>query len=117
MISPRIYLIVKALTLLGVLAFAFPFWALSAEQDGGDIWFKDTKKFAPVLFSHDKHSQVGNQCTDCHDKIFKKQAGSTDSGNAITMETLQEGQYCGTCHNKEKAFSVKGSCKKCHVKP
>lgn len=117
MISPRIYIIVKAFTLLGVLAFAFPFWAFSAEQDGGDIWFNDTKKFAPVIFSHDKHIQAGHQCTDCHDSLFQKKAGSTDLNKALSMRNMKKGKFCGTCHDGQKSFSVKKSCKKCHVKP
>ena len=100
-----------------VVALTFPTLATGAEKHGGDIWFKDTKNFAPVIFSHDKHGGAGNPCTDCHDTIFKKEKGSADAGNAMTMKTLKQGEYCGTCHDGQKAFSVKSSCKKCHIKP
>ena len=88
----------------------------TAEKDGGDIVFKDTKKMAPVLFSHKTHADKGNKCEDCHDKIFKKKIGSTDQDNAMTMNTLKEGKFCGVCHDGDKAFKVDKECKKCHVK-
>jgi c(7)-type cytochrome triheme protein len=107
----------KILALLILSTLAFPAFATSGEKHGGDIWFKNTKKFAPVLFSHDKHVQAGNSCTDCHDKIFKKEMGTTDIGNTMTMRALKKGEFCGSCHDGQKAFSVKTSCKKCHIKP
>lgn len=85
-------------------------------DEGGDIIFKDTKKFAPVLFSHAKHKAAGNQCTDCHDGIFQKRKGSADARNAVTMKAMKQGKYCGTCHNGDKAFKVSRTCKKCHIK-
>lgn len=84
-------------------------------EDGGDLWFKDTRKMPPVLFSHAKHQAAGNQCTDCHDGVFQKKAGTADTGNALTMKSLRQGQFCGTCHDGEKTFSVKKHCKKCHL--
>lgn len=104
------------MTLVLMVALCFPVSAFSAEKHGGDIWFKDTKKFPNVLFSHDKHIEAGNQCTDCHDKIFKKKKGSTDAEKALKMRNLKKEKYCGACHNGEKAFSVKTACKKCHSK-
>lgn len=86
------------------------------EQHGGDIWFPDTKKFPPVLFSHKKHIDAGNQCTVCHTKIFKKKKGSTNVGHAMTMKAMKNGEFCGTCHDGVKAFKVGGTCKKCHIK-
>ena len=88
-----------------------------AEKDGGDIVFKDTNKLPFVLFSHEKHTKAGNTCEDCHDKIFQKKIGSTDQNNALNMDALKAGKYCGACHNGRKAFAVEKSCKKCHAKP
>ena len=100
-----------------VSVFLLPFHLVSAEeQHGGDILFSDTKKFPPVLFSHKNHREIGNQCTDCHDTIFQKKKGSTDAGNAMTMKVMKKGKFCGTCHNGEKAFTVRRFCKKCHIK-
>jgi len=87
---------------------------VSAQEDGGDIVFKDTKKFNPVLFSHAKHKEAGNVCTDCHTNIFQQKAGSTDEGNALTMKSMMGGKFCGTCHNGKTAFKVMSACKKCH---
>ena len=88
----------------------------SGEKDGGDIIYKDTKKFAPVLFSHAKHKEAGNKCQDCHPGIFKKKAGSADVDNAMRMKTMKKGEFCGACHDGVAAFNVKGSCKTCHPK-
>ncbi len=87
---------------------------VAAEEDGGNILFKDTKKLRHVLFSHQKHKKAENKCEDCHPKIFKKERGSSDKGNAITMKVLRKGQFCGQCHNGKKAFKVMSKCKKCH---
>lgn len=88
-----------------------------AEQDGGEIVFKDTNKLPPVLFSHSKHIKAGNTCEDCHEKIFQKKKGSTDQNNALNMDALKAGKYCGVCHNGTKAFAIEKNCKKCHAKP
>lgn len=85
-----------------------------AEEDGGDVLLKDTKRLGYVLFSHQKHKEAGNKCENCHPKIFKKEIGSSDTGNAITMKTLRKGAFCGQCHNGKKAFKVMSKCKKCH---
>lgn len=79
-----------------------------------DVTFADTKTFPPVVFSHLGHIKQGLKCGGCHPKIFKMKQGSADEGNALTMASLNSGQFCGTCHNGEAAFSSKGDCKKCH---
>jgi len=104
---------------LTVLVAAGLLWSgtpVQAEGDGGKIVFKNTKSFAPVVFYHSKHKAAGVKCNECHDSLFKKKAGSTDAGNALTMKSLRKGKYCGTCHNGSRAFSVRRSCKKCHQK-
>lgn len=85
-----------------------------AYGDIGNMVFKDTKNFAPVVFSHANHKSAGLGCADCHDVMFKKQRGSNDRRNAITMKTLQAGEFCGSCHNGQQAFSVSENCKQCH---
>ena len=92
-------------------------WSEAPAQAGGGpgkIVFKDTKSFAPVVFNHDTHKSAG--CGDCHDVLFKKKAGSTDEGNALTMKALRKGKYCGSCHDGKQAFSASKNCKKCHFK-
>lgn len=107
------------IVLISLIFASFLFTELEVrgnEEGGGDIIFSGTKSLAPVLFSHQKHKDAGNRCNDCHPAIFKKEKGSTDAGNALTMKALKKGQYCGTCHDGSKAFSVNKTCTKCHVK-
>ncbi|MBI5182913.1 MAG: hypothetical protein HY999_00925 [Nitrospinae bacterium] len=90
----------------------------AAEVGGGDILFSDTKEQKGVTFSHKIHVEVkGNKCPDCHVKIFKMTKASTDKDNALTMQSINEGKFCGVCHAENKtAFSTsaKGACDKCH---
>jgi c(7)-type cytochrome triheme protein len=79
--------------------------------DIGSIVFKDTKSFAPVVFSHKSHKSASLGCADCHDVMFKKQRGSTDRNNALTMKSLSEGEFCGSCHNGKQAFAASKNCK------
>jgi len=90
--------------------------SVQADGDGGNIVFKNTKSFAPVVFSHQNHKSVGMVCNDCHDALFKKKQGSTDVDNVLTMKALRKGKYCGSCHDGSRAFSVRKHCKKCHQK-
>ncbi|KMP11248.1 hypothetical protein UR09_03915 [Candidatus Nitromaritima sp. SCGC AAA799-A02] len=103
------------LLVIVIALFLTPYSAFT-EENGGDIWYKDTKKLGPVLFSHDLHLKKGNQCADCHDGIFQKKAGTADTGNAMTMKSLRKGKFCGTCHDGDKAFTVRRKCKVCHIK-
>ena len=82
----------------------------------GKIIYKDTKSFAPVVFDHQSHKQAGLGCGDCHDKLFKKKQGSADVNNALTMKSLRQGKFCGSCHDGQQAFSASKNCKQCHQK-
>ena len=102
-----------------VAASLFLSWAVppvQAEGEVGNIVFKDTKSFAPVVFSHQNHKAAGVACGDCHDTLFKKKQGSTDANNALTMKSLRKGKFCGSCHDGQQAFSVSKKCKQCHRK-
>jgi len=101
------------LVVVGLLLNEAP---VQADGGPGKIVFKDTKSFAPAPFNHDTHKKAGTSCGDCHDTLFKKKAGSTDEGNALTMKALRKGKYCGSCHNGKQAFSASKNCKKCHYK-
>ncbi len=79
--------------------------------------YVETKPLPPVPFSHDLHvTQKQLQCRECHTNIFqmKKHVASPD----MTMAKLNEGQFCGACHNGTRAFATKEFqfCAKCHVK-
>jgi len=61
-----------------------------------------------VVFSHAAHTQWLT-CTNCHNAIFKREAGDA----TITMEAIDDGQYCGVCHDKV-ALAQPSGCKGCH---
>ncbi len=79
-----------------------------------------TLEFTPqgagkVVFSGKVHADKGLKCADCHASgIFKMKKG----GDTITMKDINEGKFCGACHNGTKAFSAKdpANCNKCHQK-
>jgi c(7)-type cytochrome triheme protein len=67
-----------------------------------------------VTFDGKVHADKGLKCADCHTtpKLFEMKKG----GDKMTMAAMNEGKFCGTCHDGKKAFSVKApaSCVKCH---
>ncbi len=69
-----------------------------------------------VTFDAKVHADKGFKCADCHTKpkLFEMKKGK----DKLTMAAMNDGQYCGACHNGKKAFSVKGpdACVKCHKK-
>ena len=97
-----------------LLSWAVP--PVQADGEVGKIIFKDTKSFAPVVFDHQSHKQADLGCGDCHDRLFKKKQGTTDANNALTMKSLQQGKFCGSCHDGQQAFSASKNCKQCHLK-
>ncbi len=75
----------------------------------------EPKGAGKVVFSGKVHADKGLKCADCHASgVFKMKKGA----DAITMEAMREGKFCGHCHNGTKAFSVKDAadCAKCHQK-
>lgn len=83
----------------------------TAAAGGGEISLKN--KGGEVVFSHETHVDgVQLACTQCHDKLYL----SSRQHTAVTMKQMAKGKSCGACHNGKKAFSVKGSCAKCHKK-
>jgi c(7)-type cytochrome triheme protein len=85
-----------------------------------DFTMTETGSMPAVVFSHEKH--VGEQklkCNNCHTKLFQMRKGKTEKkAGKLTMEAMQQGKFCGACHNGERAFTVKSpdNCVKCHVK-
>lgn len=69
-----------------------------------------------VTFDGAVHAKAGLKCADCHikPKLFEMKKG----GDKITMAAINEGKFCGACHNGTKAFATKNpaDCKKCHKK-
>ena len=50
-----------------------------------------------VTFDGKKHADKGQQCSDCHvkPKLFEMKK----SGDKMSMAAMNEGKFCGTCHN------------------
>ena len=66
-----------------------------------------------VIFDGKIHGDKGLKCTDCHPKIFPMKKGTK-----LTLAEINEGKYCGVCHNGQRAFksSEQANCEKCHKK-
>jgi c(7)-type cytochrome triheme protein len=96
-------LLVLALTLLA---------AAPAPAEYGDVVmnnYSDAAGMRPVVFPHWFH-RVRFRCKVCHaDLGFEFKAG----GNQINMLKIIDGQFCGSCHNGELAWSVE-NCNLCH---
>ncbi len=69
-----------------------------------------------VHFDGKTHADKGLKCADCHTKpkLFEMKQGK----DKITMAAMNEGKFCGACHDGTKAFSTKtpADCAKCHKK-
>jgi c(7)-type cytochrome triheme protein len=64
----------------------------------------------PAIFPHFLH-RMQFKCHVCHDAIVVMKAGE----NPITMDAIQEGKYCGVCHNGKTAFQATfEACPRCH---
>lgn len=72
-----------------------------------DITFK-VKETGPVLFKHAVHLQKKSDCSACHNKLFK-----TGHNPRVSMNAMEKGKSCGSCHNGKKAFAL-SECSKCH---
>ena len=83
-----------------------------ARAEYGDVVinnYSDAAKMRPVVFPHWFH-RVRFRCKVCHaDLGFQFKAG----GNQIDMLKIIDGQFCGSCHNGELAWSAE-NCNLCH---
>jgi c(7)-type cytochrome triheme protein len=94
----------------GAMALLLPA-SVSWGKIGGDITFR-VKGASNVKFSHDIHvGRNGLKCAECH-RLYN--IAKMSSGTRMT--DMQNGKYCGACHNGQKAFGVKDSCQRCHNK-
>ena len=84
----------------------------------GDLLFEredqsEVATFPPSIFPHWKH-RIQYRCDACHDSLFKMEKGSTP----VTMEMINKGEACGTCHNGNIAFGGDYVyCDRCHTTP
>jgi c(7)-type cytochrome triheme protein len=77
-----------------------------------ELTYKGTTQ-GDVVFKHSTHATGQKlQCKDCHIGIFQMKQGTS----GITNEANNKGEFCGKCHNGERAFSVKteSDCGRCH---
>jgi len=90
----------------------------AAEPVLGDLRFerktKGDEDFPPAIFSHWNH-RVKFKCYVCHNKKmgFEMKLGSVD----ITMSLIDQGKYCGACHNGKPGLGFGVSfeyCARCH---
>ncbi len=110
-----------ALVAAVMLAVA-PVWAQDEDEEEeeeppADFVMKDTGKSDWVMLSHAKHEAKVPKCTACHPKVFSSKIGRTrETKGEMTMKAMEEGAFCGTCHNGKDSFSVKPEqdCVKCH---
>jgi c(7)-type cytochrome triheme protein len=102
-------LTVLALAVAVTLASAV---SASAVPSGKTVEF-DGKGAGKVVLDGKIHADKGNKCADCHQSgLFKMKKGA----DTITMKDINDGKFCGACHNGTKAFSAKdaANCTKCH---
>lgn len=82
----------------------------------GDIAFTrktpGTDDIAAAIFPHFVH-RIQFKCYVCHEDIFVMKAGA----NEVTMDAIQDGKFCGKCHDGKTAFQATfNTCSRCHHK-
>ena len=75
---------------------------------GFDFFLSGTNAMFDAYFPHSAHTEW-LACDSCHPRIFPKR------GAKISMEKINQGKYCGVCHNGQYAFSA-DNCARCHTK-
>jgi c(7)-type cytochrome triheme protein len=105
---------IRAILLITVIAGMLILALISILHASGlvDLTYKG-KTLGDVVFKHSTHAVAQKLlCKDCHIGIFQMKQGTS----GITNEANTKGEYCGKCHNGERAFSVKteSECSRCH---
>jgi c(7)-type cytochrome triheme protein len=68
-----------------------------------------------VTFRHSSHVASSEAaCTACHSGQFSLLKKAAASGALPAAGDLHGEEFCGSCHNGEKSFSVKEDCQLCH---
>lgn len=80
----------------------------------GDVLFKrqgGEGGFPPAVFPHWVH-RIRYKCYACHPALFEMKAGA----NAVTMDAIMAGKFCGACHNGKIGWAVGfETCNRCHL--
>ena len=87
--------------------------SVAGEYGGGPIVF--IKPVRAVIFEHKFHLGKKFNCRSCHPDLFAKKAGVVEEKDDFTMESFNQGKYCGKCHDGTAAFSVNTKCNWCHI--
>jgi c(7)-type cytochrome triheme protein len=115
----RVYAITVLLAGILVGAFTLSETLQAAMKTPKDFTMTLTGNMPHVIFSHRNHTEAQNlTCQDCHTKIFQMKIAETAKKNGpLTMAAMEDGKFCGACHNGKKSFGVKAenTCAKCHV--
>ena len=89
-------------------------WQAGAQEyGGGPIVF--IKPVRAVIFEHRFHLGKKFDCQSCHPDLFAQKAGEVEEKDDFTMESFNQGRYCGKCHDGSIAFSVNTKCNWCHI--
>ena len=97
--------IIIGFILLALVAFPT---TLLAVPSGKSITWEDGDQ-GVVKFEGREHAEKGYICESCHRSLFQKKKGAAK----MTMALLNQGKFCGACHNGNIAFSTSNP-KKCH---
>ena len=85
-----------------------------ADDAGGDIYYEQPVK--GVIFSHAVHvDENGFDCETCHDDMFEMEAQAAEANHDFVMTEMEDGGYCGACHDGDMAFAVTTACATCHI--
>lgn len=88
--------------------------AFSTDEDctachAGDLKWPN-EDAGETQFSHSAHLDMDFSCDSCHPDLFKAKF----LGQKMTMDEMNNGEYCGACHDGSTAFSVEEDCESCH---
>lgn len=70
----------------------------------------EEKSTGNVVFSHNFHRGLYS-CVDCHPSLYK----TTRSSAKVSMQEMEGGKSCGSCHDGKSAFGVGEKCERCHL--
>lgn len=95
-----------------VLLAAGAVWPGDARGEYADVVLNrnsDAAGVRPVIYPHWFH-RIRFRCKVCHHELaFKMRAGA----NEVTMGDINQGKFCGMCHNGQIAWGLE-NCGLCH---
>ena len=98
---------------LSLSAYALQTEAQEGAAGGGDIVYEGGG-LGQVTFSHDTHlTNEGIACNSCHPDVF---AMATSEPGTLTMDAINDGAECGTCHGEAGSGFAATVCMSCHIR-